>query len=257
MKILCPGVLITDLINRVDMHIQTYQVFLRCSRADQQLVLESRCLSIINTPQSGLISLSDMLHSHFSTPSNVLRHRIWERWQQLWIATFFFFFFFANKPGVSLASWQSKDPKFGGITFFLIKNEKEKADNLKKKEHRLLFSPNITGCTAVLAAVSRCFVFFIHPPSTVRLTKNDSHVMLSSSCCGFVPVELLYPTGWLTSVRALLEASEEKDASSCFEGAPHPPTAVHFRDVIALSSCAPRPTGSRDLQIQSPYGRGP
>ena len=80
--------------------------------------------------------------------------------------------------------------------------------------------------------------------------------MLSSSCCGFVPVELLYPTGWLTSVRALLEASEEKDASSCFEGAPHPPTAVHFRDVIALSSCAPRPTGSRDLQIQSPYGRG-
>lgn len=115
------------------------------------------------------------------------------------------------------------------------------------RAHRLHGSPR-----------SRLSLFlFIHPPSTVSLTKNDSHVMLSSSCCGFVPVELLYPTGWLTSVRALLEASEEKDASSCFEGAPHPPTAVHFRDVIALSSCAPRPAGSRDLQIQSPYGRGP
>lgn len=133
---------------------------LRRSRADQQLVLESRCLSIINTPQSGLISLSDTLHSHFSTPSNVLRHRIWERWQQLWIATFFFFFF-ANKPGVSLASQQSKDSKFWWNNFFfLIKNEKGKADNLEK-EPRLLFSPpNITGCTALLAAVSRCFFLF-------------------------------------------------------------------------------------------------
>lgn len=128
-----------------------------------------------------------------------------------------------------------------------------------KKNRGFYFPPQISRAHRLHGSPrSRLLLFlFIHPPSTVSLTKNDSHVMLSSSCCGFVPVELLYPTGWLTSVRALLEASEEKDASSCFEGAPHPPTAVHFRDVIALSSCAPRPTGSRDSQIQSPYGRGP
>lgn len=70
-----PDILITDPINRRHAH-PNLSGLLRRLRADRQLVLESRCLSIINTPQSGLISPSDMLHSHFSTPSNVLRHRI-------------------------------------------------------------------------------------------------------------------------------------------------------------------------------------
>lgn len=36
-------------------------------------MLESRCLSKINTSQSGLIFLSDMVHSHFSTLSNTVK----------------------------------------------------------------------------------------------------------------------------------------------------------------------------------------
>jgi len=46
---------------------------LQRSIANQQLVLKSRCISGINTPQSGPISNSDMVYSHFSPPSKVLR----------------------------------------------------------------------------------------------------------------------------------------------------------------------------------------
>lgn len=68
----------TDAICSGPAHPNLSGLLQRC-RAAQQLVLESRCLSRIDTAQSGLISHSDMLHSHFSTPSNVLQRLISER----------------------------------------------------------------------------------------------------------------------------------------------------------------------------------
>lgn len=98
LSLLRPDILITDLINREHAHPNLSGLLQRL-RADQQLVLESRCLSIINTPQSGLISFSDMLHRHFSTPSGITSENVDSNYGLPP---------FSNKPTVSLAQQQSK-----------------------------------------------------------------------------------------------------------------------------------------------------
>lgn len=86
---------------------------------------------------------------------------------------------FSNKPRVSIALQQSKIPNLAEITLRKKKNE-------ATQQQSRLFS-QISQAAVLLAAFSCRF----HPPPTISLTKNDSHIMLSYSCCGFVPVELL------------------------------------------------------------------
>lgn len=158
------------------MHIGTYQAL---SSAGEQA--GSLCWRVDVYLQSihhnlALSLLSDMLHSHFSTPSNVLRRRLSERWQQLWIATFFFL-----RPPHPQQVCRQQQPS----------NSQRFQKMVERSFPPLIIFLNVNA-VVLQVLLSRC----LHPPSATGLTKNDSRVMLPSPPhCGFVPVQSLCPTG--------------------------------------------------------------
>lgn len=100
----------------------------------------------------------------------------------------------------------------------------------------------VPKCQSLTASFPGCF----HHPN-ISLTKSDSLLVLSCSCGGFVPIELLCPTCWWPDCDGCLRLPKEMMPPPVLE---HPTYVVHFRDVTALSSM---PWGLQGPEIYRSY----